>query len=109
MEQIPKMKVLFLTSKLGYGHTRAADAIEYALMERVPNVQTHHIDLWSLMDERVANAERRLSADDAPVSGLLSKTVRPRRRLVAATEWRRTRGRGHQGIPVDPATEVVSR
>jgi processive 1,2-diacylglycerol beta-glucosyltransferase len=56
LEQIPKMKVLFLTSKLGYGHTRAADAIEYALMEKVPNVETHHIDLWSLMDERVANA-----------------------------------------------------
>ncbi|HEX5056337.1 MAG TPA: glycosyltransferase [Gammaproteobacteria bacterium] len=50
------MKVLFLTSKLGYGHTRAADAIEYALMEKVPNVETHHIDLWSLMDERVANS-----------------------------------------------------
>jgi processive 1,2-diacylglycerol beta-glucosyltransferase len=55
-ERIPKMKALFLTSKLGYGHTRAADAIEYALMEIVPNVETSHIDLWSLMDERVANS-----------------------------------------------------
>jgi processive 1,2-diacylglycerol beta-glucosyltransferase len=55
-EQIPKMKILFLTSKLGYGHTRAADAIEYAMMEKVPNVETHHIDLWSLMDERVADS-----------------------------------------------------
>lgn len=55
-ERIPKMKALFLTSKLGYGHTRAADAIEFALMEKVPNVVTHHIDLWSLMDERVASS-----------------------------------------------------
>jgi processive 1,2-diacylglycerol beta-glucosyltransferase len=56
MGQTAKMKVLFLTSKLGYGHTRAADAIEYALMEKVPNIETNHIDLWSLMDERVANS-----------------------------------------------------
>lgn len=50
------MKVLFLTSQLGYGHVRAAKAIEQALQERYPDVECDYLDLWSLMDEKVATA-----------------------------------------------------
>lgn len=50
------MKVLFLTSQLGFGHVRAANAVEQALQARFPSVQCEYLDLWSLMDERVAAA-----------------------------------------------------
>lgn len=95
-EQKTKMKALFLTSKLGYGHTRAADAIEYALMERVPNVETHHIDLWSLMDERVANAVK---------DGYLRMTLQYRdyyQRLYDLDEglWRQLSGEEPADVPI---------
>ena len=47
-------RVLLLTSTLGSGHLRAAQAVEAALLERspIPTVQT--IDFWSLMDAGVA-------------------------------------------------------
>ena len=48
------MKVLFLTSQLGFGHIRAAKAVEQALQERCPNLSCEYLDLWSLMDEKVA-------------------------------------------------------
>lgn len=50
------MRVLLLTSQLGYGHTRAAEAIEHALVERDSAVEIKWLDLWSLMDEKVAEA-----------------------------------------------------
>lgn len=50
------MKVLFLTSQLGFGHVRAANAIEQALQDKFPAVDCEYLDLWSLMDERVAAA-----------------------------------------------------
>jgi UDP-N-acetylglucosamine:LPS N-acetylglucosamine transferase len=50
------MKVLLLTSQLGYGHVRAANAIEQALQDRYPDVECDYLDLWSLMDEKVATA-----------------------------------------------------
>lgn len=45
--------VLLLTSGLGYGHVRAAQAIEAALLQRSANVQT--LDLWSLMNPGAAS------------------------------------------------------
>ncbi|RUO57928.1 MGDG synthase family glycosyltransferase [Pseudidiomarina insulisalsae] len=50
------MKVLFLTSQLGYGHIRAANAVEQALHEHFPTLSCEYLDLWSLMDEKVAAA-----------------------------------------------------
>lgn len=50
------MKVLFLVSQLGYGHIRAAQAIEQALQHAYPDAECAYLDLWSLMDEKVAAA-----------------------------------------------------
>lgn len=50
------MKILFLTSQLGFGHIRAAKAVEQALQERCPKLSCEYLDLWSLMDEKVAAA-----------------------------------------------------
>lgn len=51
-------RVLLLTSTLGSGHLRAAQAVEAALLERssAPTVQT--LDFWSLMDAGVAQTIR---------------------------------------------------
>lgn len=49
------LRVLFLTSKLGFGHTRAAAAIEYQLSLGT-NLHADYLDLWSLMDEEVASS-----------------------------------------------------
>lgn len=45
-------RVLLLTSGLGFGHVRAAQAIEAALIQRCVTVTT--LDLWSLMNSGVA-------------------------------------------------------
>lgn len=50
------MKVLFLTSQLGFGHIRAANAVEQALQDYCPTADCEYLDLWSLMDEKVATA-----------------------------------------------------
>ncbi|MCW8196656.1 glycosyltransferase [Proteobacteria bacterium 005FR1] len=47
------LRVLFLTSKLGFGHTRAASAIENELATTA-ELESEYLDLWSLMDEEVA-------------------------------------------------------
>ena len=47
-------RVLILTSTLGSGHLRAAQAIEAALLERSPTAAVHTLDFWSLMDADVA-------------------------------------------------------
>lgn len=52
-----KMRVMFLTSNLGFGHTRAAAAIESELARRY-ELETEYLDLWSLMDEEVAGASK---------------------------------------------------
>lgn len=49
------LRVLFLTSNLGYGHTRAAVAIEHELASE-KNLQAQYLDLWSLMDDEVAGS-----------------------------------------------------
>lgn len=46
-------RVLLLTSGLGYGHVRAAQGVEAALLQRSAAVQT--LDLWSLMNPGAAN------------------------------------------------------
>jgi len=47
-----------LTSTLGSGHLRAAQAIEAALLERSPTPTVQTIDFWSLMDAGVAQTVR---------------------------------------------------
>jgi len=51
-------RVLLLTSTLGSGHLRAAQAIECALQQRSPSPIVHTIDFWSLMDAEVAHTVR---------------------------------------------------
>lgn len=50
-----KLRVLFLTSNLGFGHTRAAAAIEHELAAE-NDLQAEYLDLWSLMDEVAAGS-----------------------------------------------------
>lgn len=52
------MRVAILNSSLGFGHIKAAEAVEETLRERVPDVAVEYIDFWSLMDDRVAGAVR---------------------------------------------------
>ncbi len=47
-------RVLLLTSTLGSGHLRAAQAVEAALLERSPSAIVQTMDFWSLMDAGVA-------------------------------------------------------
>jgi len=49
----PEGRVLILTSGLGFGHTRAAQAIEAALLQR--RVQVRVADLWSLINPGAAS------------------------------------------------------
>jgi processive 1,2-diacylglycerol beta-glucosyltransferase len=51
-------RVLLLTSTLGSGHLRAAQAVEAALLERSPTPIVKTIDFWSLMDAGVAQTVR---------------------------------------------------
>jgi UDP-N-acetylglucosamine:LPS N-acetylglucosamine transferase len=50
-------RVLILTSGLGHGHVRAAQAVEAALLQRSTDVQI--IDLWSLMNPGAASIVHR--------------------------------------------------
>ncbi len=52
-------RVLLLTSTLGSGHLRAAQAVEAALLERAPNAIVQTIDFGSLMDASVEQTVRR--------------------------------------------------
>ncbi|MBC8006907.1 MAG: glycosyltransferase [Prolixibacteraceae bacterium] len=47
-------RILLLTSSLGSGHVRAAQAIEYAVRKRLPGAVVRTLDFWALMDGRVA-------------------------------------------------------
>lgn len=51
-------RVLLLTSTLGAGHARAAQAIELAVRARDPDAKLQTLDLWSLMHPDVADAVR---------------------------------------------------
>ena len=51
-------RVLLLTSTLGSGHLRAAQAVEAALLEQCPAAKVEMLDFWSLMDAGVAQAVR---------------------------------------------------
>lgn len=50
------MKCLFLTSSPGYGHTRAAQAIDIALQCRYPGIETEYLNITSLIDSQVSDA-----------------------------------------------------
>lgn len=51
-------RILLLTSSLGSGHLRAAQAIELAVRQRNPGASVLTLDFWSLVDEKVAWAVR---------------------------------------------------
>lgn len=51
-------RVLLLTSTLGSGHLRAAQAVELALRESSGGAAVQTLDFWSLMDAGVAHALR---------------------------------------------------
>lgn len=50
------MKVLFLTSSPGYGHTRAAEAIGLALQREYPDSEIHYLDVTRLLDPQASAA-----------------------------------------------------
>ncbi len=50
------MRVLLLSSTLGFGHIKAAEAVEQALIERHPAAAVEYCDFWSLFDPAVAGA-----------------------------------------------------
>ncbi len=50
------MKVLFLTSSPGYGHTRAAEAIGAALQREYPDIETNYLDVTQLLDPQASAA-----------------------------------------------------
>lgn len=50
------MKVLFLTSSPGYGHTRAAEAIGLKLQEDYPHIETRFLDVTELLDPQASAA-----------------------------------------------------
>ncbi len=52
--------VLFLTSNLGNGHKRAAQAIGTVLQRRDPGIRLSYVDFWNLMDYKVAGAVKRI-------------------------------------------------
>lgn len=50
------MKVLFLTSSPGYGHTRAAEAIGLTLQRKYPDIETKYLDVTQLLDPQASAA-----------------------------------------------------
>lgn len=50
------MKVLFLTSSPGYGHTHAAEAIGLALQREYPDVEINYLDVTQLLDPQASAA-----------------------------------------------------
>lgn len=48
------MKTVILTSGLGYGHTRAGEAIATAIRGRLGGAEVETIDFWSLMSPKVS-------------------------------------------------------
>lgn len=51
-------RLLLLTSTLGSGHLRAAQAVETAVRAACPQAQIQTLDFWSLLDAGVARAVR---------------------------------------------------
>jgi UDP-N-acetylglucosamine:LPS N-acetylglucosamine transferase len=51
-------RILLVTSSLGFGHVRASQAINQALVKAMPEARVETLDFWSLMDSRVAYAVR---------------------------------------------------
>jgi processive 1,2-diacylglycerol beta-glucosyltransferase len=52
-------RVLLLTSELGAGHSRAAKAIELAILALDPSAEVRTLDFWSLIQPDVADAIRK--------------------------------------------------
>lgn len=50
------MKTVILTSGLGFGHSRAGEAIARALDARLPDTEVETIDFWALMSPKVSAA-----------------------------------------------------
>lgn len=55
-----RMRILFLTSKLGLGHLRAAEAVQQALAARDPDLRVQWLDFWQLMERPLAEAIKQI-------------------------------------------------
>lgn len=79
-------RVSLLTSTLGAGHLRVAQAIEAALLERCPGAAVDIVDFWSLMDESVARTVRaiylKLAEENSDLYGRLFRLDQRAWRLV---------------------------
>lgn len=53
-------RILVLTSELGSGHARAAQAIRAAILRHMPAATVHVFDWWSLMHPSVARAAKEM-------------------------------------------------
>jgi processive 1,2-diacylglycerol beta-glucosyltransferase len=56
----PSPRILVLTSELGSGHARAAQAIRLAILRRMPSATVQVLDWWSLMHVGVAGAAKEM-------------------------------------------------
>ena len=56
-------RILILTSNLGHGHTRAAQALRATLLACEPDAEVPIVDWWSLMNPAVAQLAQRLYLD----------------------------------------------
>ncbi len=51
-------RLLLMTSSLGAGHVRAAEAVARAIGTQAPSATVEFLDFWSLLDDQVAQAVR---------------------------------------------------
>lgn len=99
------MKTVILTSGLGYGHTRAGQAIDTALRGRRPAAEVATIDFWSLMSPRVSAAVKEAYLE------LVSSAPGAYEELYQLTEedWQEHFRRGSLPPPIDRlAARVVA-
>jgi UDP-N-acetylglucosamine:LPS N-acetylglucosamine transferase len=91
------VRVVVLTSGLGYGHTRAGEAITAALVGRRPAVRVETIDFWSLMAPRVSAALKEAYLE------LVSTAPGAYEELYQLTEsdWQEQFRRGRLPTPLD--------
>ena len=91
------MKTVILTSGLGYGHTRAGEAIATALRRRLSAAEVETIDFWTLMSPRVSAALKEAYLE------LVSKTPGAYEKLYQLTEkdWQEQFRSGRLPPPLD--------
>jgi len=91
------MKTVILTSGLGYGHTRAGEAIDAALGARRGAVDVETIDFWSLMAPKVSAGVKEVYLE------LVSQSPKAYEELYQLTEkdWQEHFRSGRLPPPID--------